>query len=51
MASSIHLYFQTAETAFRFMFEVDGQPYLNTALTPFNGANTLSTHVALDARA
>lgn len=50
-STSIHLRFDFAETAFRFMFEVDGKPWLLSALTPANSANTLSTHVALAARA
>lgn len=47
---SIHLRFDYAETALRFMFEVDGQPWLASALTPYKGSNTLSTHVALATR-
>jgi len=50
-ATSMHLRFDYAETAFRFMFEVDGQPWLQSALTPANSTATLSTFVALDARA
>lgn len=50
-STSIHLRFDFAETAFRFMFEIDGKPWLLSALTPANSANTLSTHVALAARA
>lgn len=50
-AMSIHLRFDYAETAFRFMFEVDGKPWLLSALTPANSSNTQSTHVALAARA
>lgn len=50
-AVSIHLRFDYAETAFRFMVEIDGQPWLATAQTPAQGTNTLSTHVALAARA
>lgn len=50
-AMSIHLRFDYAETCFRFMFAVDGQPWLASALTPFKGSNTLSTFVTLDARA
>jgi HK97 family phage major capsid protein len=49
-AASIHLRFDYAETAFRFMFAVDGQTWLNSALTPFKGTNTLSTFVTLAAR-
>ena len=50
-AMSVHLKFDSAQSAFRFIFEVDGQPYLNSALTPFKGSNTLSTHINLAARA
>ena len=49
-AMSMHVRFVYAETAFRFMYEIDGQPWLNSALRPFKGSNTLSTHVALAAR-
>lgn len=50
-AMSIHLRFDYLESAFRFVFEVDGQPWLASALTPFKGSNTLSTQVVLDTRA
>lgn len=50
-AMSIHLYFDSAQTAFRFMFAVDGQPWLASALTPANGTNTLSPIVTLATRA
>ncbi len=50
-AQSIHLRFDTAQTAFRFMFEIDGQPWMDEPITPVNGANTLSTFVALESRA
>lgn len=50
-AVSIHLRFDFAETAFRFMLEIDGQPWLNTPLTPAQGTNTLSTHIVIAARA
>lgn len=49
-AMSMHLRFDYAETAFRFMFAVDGRPWLASALTPFNGSNTLSPFVALETR-
>ena len=48
-ASSIHVQFTTDETAFRFVFRVDGQPYWQAALTPFKGSNTVSPYVALAA--
>lgn len=49
---SIHLRFDYGETAFRFMFEIDGQPWIAEPLTPFKGsANTLSPFVTLATRA
>lgn len=50
-ASSIHVNFVYDETAFRFIFRVDGQPAWNAALTPYKGTNTLSPFVVLAARA
>jgi HK97 family phage major capsid protein len=50
-AMSIHVRFIYDETAFRFVFRVDGQPWVNTPLTPANGSNTLSPFVTLAARA
>lgn len=50
-AMSMHIRFDYAETAFRFIYEVDGQPWLHSALTPYKGTNTLTTHVALATRA
>jgi HK97 family phage major capsid protein len=50
-AASIHLKFDYLETAFRFVYEVDGQPWLASAITPFKGtSNTLSPFVALATR-
>jgi HK97 family phage major capsid protein len=49
-ASSIHVQFLTDETAFRFIYEIDGQSLWSTALTPANGTNTLSPFVALATR-
>lgn len=49
-AMSIHLRFDYNETAFRFLFEVDGQPWIDAPLTPFKGSNTLSPFVVLEAR-
>lgn len=48
--TSIHLYFDQAVTAFRFVFRVNGQPAWTTAISPANGSNTLSWAVVLDAR-
>ncbi len=49
-ATSIHVAFTTDETAFRFVYRVDGQPGWNAPLTPAQGANTLSPFVTLAAR-
>jgi HK97 family phage major capsid protein len=48
--TSIHLYFDQAVTAFRFLFRVNGQPAWNSSISPQNGSNTLSWAVVLDAR-
>jgi HK97 family phage major capsid protein len=50
-ASSIHVQFLTDETAFRFIYEIDGQSLWSAELTPANGTNTLSPFVALATRA
>lgn len=50
-AMSIHLKFDTAQTAFRFIFEADGQPWLASPITPYKGTNTLSPFVTLATRA
>lgn len=49
-AMSMHLRFDYNETAFRFVFAVDGKTWLDSALTPLNSTNTLSPYVALDSR-
>lgn len=49
-AMSMHLRFDYAEMAFRFMFSVDGQTWLASAITPFKGSNTLSPFVVLATR-
>lgn len=49
-ASSIHVKFVYDETAFRWVYRVDGQPLWKSALTPYKGSNTLSPFVKLDAR-
>lgn len=50
-AMSIHLRFDYNESAFRFIYAVDGQSWLASALTPFKGSDTLSTIVTLATRA
>lgn len=46
-ASSIHLKFDFDQTAFRFVFRVDGQPWWPQALTPRYGTATKSPFVGL----
>lgn len=50
IASSPHVKFTTDETVWRFTQRVDGRPWLQTALTPRNGSNTLSPFVSLATR-
>jgi len=49
-AMSMHLKFDYAETAFRFMYEIDGQSWLHSYITPFKGSNYLSPFVTLATR-
>lgn len=49
--SSPHYKFGNDVTAFRFIQRVDGRPWLQSAITPKNGSNTLSPFVSLAARA
>jgi len=49
-ASSIHVRFIYGENTFRFTYAVNGQPIWNKAMTPKNGANTLSPFVTLATR-
>ena len=46
-ASSIHVKFTTDETAFRFVYRIDGEPLWDSALTPYDAGNTLSPFVVL----
>lgn len=48
--TSMHLYFDQAVTAFRFIFRVNGQPAWSSTISRQNGSNTLSWAVALQAR-
>jgi HK97 family phage major capsid protein len=48
--TSIHLYFDQALTAFRFIFRVNGQPAWSAPIARQNGSNTLSWAIALQAR-
>lgn len=46
-ATSMHVRFLTDEMTYRWILRCDGQPIWHTALTPFNGSNTLSPFIAL----
>jgi len=46
--TSMHTRFTTDETAWRFVERVDGQPWVNSAFTPYNGGDTLSPFVQLN---
>ncbi len=50
VSSSEHVRFTTNETAWRFIQRVDGKPWMDSALTPRNGSNTLSAFVNLAVR-
>ena len=50
-ATSAEIRFAFLESGFRFSTNVDAQPILDTAITPAQGTNTLSTHVAIAVRA
>jgi HK97 family phage major capsid protein len=47
---SIHIRFDFNETAFRFLFSLDGQPWMNTPVVPYKGSDSLGAFVALAAR-
>lgn len=49
--TSPHFRFQTDMTSLRFIERVDGRPWLQSAITPQTGSNTLSPFVQLAARA
>ena len=49
--SSAHAQFTTDQTVFRVIERVDGRPWLQSAITPQNGTNTLSPFIGLAARA
>lgn len=50
-AVSVHVRFTNDETVIRFVYRVDGAPWWQTALTPFNSSPTQSPFVTLAARA
>jgi len=50
MASSSHVRFQNGEVAWKLTSRLDGRPWIDTALTPRNGSNTVSPFVNLATR-
>ncbi len=49
-ATSMHFWFDRGLTAFRTIFRIDGQPAIQSPVTPNKGSNTLSPIVTLEAR-
>jgi HK97 family phage major capsid protein len=49
-AVSMHLKFDEDKSVFRWTYRVDGHPWMSSAITPFNGSNTLSPFVTLATR-
>lgn len=47
-ATSIHVKFVEGETAFRFVYRVDGAPWWQSSLTPYKGSNAQSPFVCLN---
>ncbi len=47
---SIHVRFIYDETAFRFVYRLDGKPMLTKAVTPYKGSQPVSPFVTLEAR-
>ncbi len=50
-ASSMHLWFDQDVQAFKFRMRADGQPWMNAAISPRDGSNTLGAFITLAARA
>lgn len=49
-ASSIHVYFDTDETAFRWVLRINGRPWRKSVITPYKGSLTTSPFVVLQTR-
>ncbi len=49
-ATSMHFWFDRGITAFRTIFRIDGQPSIQSPVTPNKGSSSLSPIVTLDAR-
>lgn len=51
MSLSVHAYFTSDQTVFKFRFRVDGKPWQTAAITPPNSSVTQSPFIRIDARA
>jgi HK97 family phage major capsid protein len=49
-ATSMHVRFLTDEMTYRWIYRTDGQSWFKTAITPFQGTNSLSPFVVLASR-
>lgn len=49
-AASVHVRFLFDEMTYKFTYRVDGQPMWDKALTPYQGSNTVSPFINLQAR-
>lgn len=49
-ASSMHVRFLYDEQVMKFTWRIDGQPFLNSPITPLNGSNTVSPFITLESR-
>lgn len=50
MASSVHSRFLNDQTEWRFISRLDGKPWMDSAVTPRNGSNTLSPYLNIAVR-
>ena len=49
-ATSIHIKFDYNQTAFRFIYKMDGRPRWNSPITPYKGSATVSPFITLATR-
>lgn len=47
---SIHIRYVFDESCYRFVYRLDGQPVLGSAVTPYSGSDTLGHFVVLETR-
>ena len=49
-AYSVHVRFEYAESALRFIYRCNGQPLFASAISPFKGSDSVSPYVAISTR-